>query len=129
MEIVGIDHVQLAIPPDGEVLARHFYRDVLGLREVARPSTMRPGGVWFQAGPLQLHLGIEEGMRASQKAHPALRVTNLAAWKQRLLAAGCEWQEANDVPGMSRGHTRDPFGNRIELIDVPAYTGAKGSTT
>ena len=116
MKVVGIDHVQLAIPPGGEDRARGFYRDVLGLHEVTKPEAMRArGGMWFAEG---IHLGIEDGMRASAKAHPALVVTDLAACRARLIAAGCDWRDDHDVPGVARGHTRDPFGNRIELVEV-----------
>lgn len=55
-------------------------------------------------------------MRASVKAHPALRVTELEAWREALVAAGCEWKSSDEIPGVARAHTRDPFGNRIELI-------------
>ena len=34
MKIVGIDHVQLAMPPGGEDVARRFYVGVLGFVEV-----------------------------------------------------------------------------------------------
>ncbi len=117
MSVVGIDHVQLAIPPGGEVAARRFYGEVLGLTEVPKPEAMRVrGGMWFQAGPVGLHLGLEVGMRPSAKAHPALVVTDLAVLRARLVAAGCEWRDDPEIPGLARGHTRDPFGNRIELI-------------
>jgi catechol 2,3-dioxygenase-like lactoylglutathione lyase family enzyme len=119
MRILRIDHVQLAIPPDGEAAARHFYGGVLGLAEVPKPDAMRArGGLWFDAGSFQIHLGIEPGMRPSAKMHPALVVTELAAWRQRLIDAGFEWQDADDLPGVRRGHTRDPFGNRIELVEA-----------
>ena len=115
MKILGIDHVQLAIPPGGEAAARRFYGEVLGLVEVPKPEDMRArGGMWFEGG---IHLGIEEGMRPSLKMHPALVVDDLAAVKARLVAAGCEWREATDLPGVRRGHTKDPFGNRIELAE------------
>jgi catechol 2,3-dioxygenase-like lactoylglutathione lyase family enzyme len=121
MKVTGIDHVQLSIPPGGEAAARRFYGEVLGFAEVPKPEAMRArGGLWFQAGPVQLHLGIEEGMRASRKAHPALRVTELARWRDALLAAGCPWRAADDLPGVARGHTEDPFGNRIELMEDAA---------
>ena len=119
MKIVAIDHVQLAIPPDGEPAARRFYGEVLGLVELPKPEAMRArGGMWFQAGPVQIHLGIEPGMRPSIKAHPALVVTELDTWLARLAAAGCRWQVADEIPGTRRGHTWDPFGNRIELIEA-----------
>jgi catechol 2,3-dioxygenase-like lactoylglutathione lyase family enzyme len=121
MKVVGIDHVQLAIPPGGEDAARKFYGGVLGLVEVPKPEAMRArGGLWFQAGPVQIHLGIEDGMRASAKVHPALVVTDFDAWLARLAAAGCEWKAApnDELPGVRRGHTKDPAGNRIELIEA-----------
>ena len=34
---IEIDHVQLAMPPDGEEAARHFFCDVLGMNEIAKP--------------------------------------------------------------------------------------------
>ena len=120
MTVVGIDHVQLAIPRGGEARARQYYGDVLGLTEVPKPDAMRArGGMWFQAGPVQIHLGIEDDMRPSLKAHPALVVTGLDAYRARLAAAGFEWRDAGDLPDTRRGHTWDPFGNRIELIEAP----------
>jgi catechol 2,3-dioxygenase-like lactoylglutathione lyase family enzyme len=119
MQILSIDHVQLAIPPGGEADARRFYGDLLGLRELPKPEAMRArGGVWFDAGAFQIHLGIEPNMRPSSKVHAALVVTDLAGWMARLVAAGCEWKEADDYPGVRRGHTKDPAGNRLELIEA-----------
>jgi catechol 2,3-dioxygenase-like lactoylglutathione lyase family enzyme len=119
VKVVGIDHVQLAFPPGGEAAARAFYGGVLGLTEIAKPEVMRArGGMWFQAGPAQLHLGVEPEMRPSLKAHPALVVTELDGWIARLLAAGRRWQASDEIPGVRRGHTTDPFGNRIELIEA-----------
>ena len=120
MQVVGIDHVQLAMPPGGEAEARRFYGDVLGFIEVAKPEAMLArGGMWFQAGPVGLHLGLEPDMRASSKAHPALLVRDLAGFIAQLTAAGCAWKPDLGQPGVARGHTLDPFGNRIELIDAP----------
>lgn len=111
---VRIDHVQLAIPPGGEATARAFYAGLLGLTEIPKPEPMRArGGMWFAEG---IHLGIEEGMRPSVKMHPALVVDDLDALVEALVAAGHEWKPSNELPGVRRGHTKDPFGNRIELI-------------
>jgi catechol 2,3-dioxygenase-like lactoylglutathione lyase family enzyme len=118
MTVLGIDHVQLAIPVGGEERARAFYVATLGLVEVDKPAAMRVrGGMWFQAGPVQIHLGIDPDMRPSVKAHPALVVAGLDAYLARIAAAGAPWKEATDLPGVRRGHTEDPFGNRIELIE------------
>ena len=119
MKVVAIDHVQLAFPPGGEDAARRFYGEVLGFTELAKPDALRGrGGMWFQAGPVQIHLGVEPDMRPSLKAHPALVVTELASWQARLVAAGCRWKDADEVPGTRRGHTWDPIRNRIELIEA-----------
>jgi len=115
--VLRIDHIQLAYPPDGEASARAFYGDVMGFDEIEKPAPMRDrGGIWFQAGPVGIHLGVEPGMRPSQKMHPALVVSDLETLVDRLRAAGCEWRASDELPGVRRGHTRDPFGNRIELI-------------
>ncbi len=119
MKVVGIDHVQLAIPPGGEAAARRFYGELLGLREVPKPEAMRArGGLWFEAGTFQIHLGIEPDMRPSLKMHPALVVSDLDAFVARLTAAGCEWKPADELPDVRRGHTKDPAGNRIELVEA-----------
>jgi len=126
MTVLGFDHVQLAYPPGGEAAARRFYGEVLGLPEVPKPADMAArGGMWFQAGPVQLHLGVEEGMRPSAKMHPALRVVGIADYIARLTAAGCEWKPGSEIPGVQRGHTRDPFGNRIELTEAAASSPAR----
>jgi catechol 2,3-dioxygenase-like lactoylglutathione lyase family enzyme len=117
VNVVAIDHVQLAIPPGGEQAARAFYAGVFGFVEVPKPAVMAArGGMWFQAGPVQLHLGIEPDMRASVKAHPAFVVDDLDAFVAALVAAGSKWQPSDEIPNTRRGHTWDPFGNRIELI-------------
>lgn len=117
--IIGIDHVQLAIPPGGEDTARQFYGDVLGMVEVPKPEPMRArGGLWFTSGAVAVHLGIEPDMRPSMKAHPALVVRDLDGHIARLTAAGHAWRGSDEIPGTRRGHTLDPFGNRIELIEA-----------
>ncbi len=51
IEIVGIDHVQLSMPPGGEDEARQFYGEILGLREIAKPPELAGrGGCWFVGG-------------------------------------------------------------------------------
>jgi catechol 2,3-dioxygenase-like lactoylglutathione lyase family enzyme len=117
MTVVRLDHVQLAYPPDHDDIARRFYGDVMGFVEIPKPEPMRArGGMWFQAGPLQLHLGVEPAMRPSAKMHPAFVVDDLDPLVARLVAAGAEWKPSDEIAGTRRGHTRDPFGNRIELI-------------
>jgi hypothetical protein len=121
MAVVRIDHVQLAYPPGGEPLARAFYGVTLGFTEIEKPEPLRSrGGLWFDAGGVQIHLGVEPEMRPSLKAHPALVVDNYDELVERLVAASADWRPSDELSGTVRGHTKDPFGNRIELIAAPA---------
>lgn len=119
MTLLAIDHVQLAMPIGGEDDARAFYTKVLGLREVPKPDgLLKLGGAWFTNGKVELHVGAEEGFRAARKAHPALIVEDLEAMLGRARNFGAEVVEAQQVPGRHRGFVHDPFGNRIELIEL-----------
>lgn len=116
-EIVGIDHVQVAMPPEGENQARAFYHGTLELPEVAKPAILAArGGVWFQCGTQMLHLGVEHEFAPARKAHPALRVRELAPVRARLLAAGSPVIEDESLPDYERFYTADPFGNRLEIL-------------
>jgi catechol 2,3-dioxygenase-like lactoylglutathione lyase family enzyme len=114
---VAFDHVQLAIPRGGEPAARRFYGELLGLVEEPKPPQASREGCWFASGDVRLHLGVEDDFRPARKAHPALRCRDYAGLLARLHAAGVEVRAATDVPGVTRCHVFDPFGNRIELVD------------
>lgn len=117
--ITGIDHVQLAMPPGAEPIARAFYSGVLGLAEIVKPAHLAVrGGAWFQCGAAQLHLGADQAFQAAKKAHPALTVDGLAAFVSALAALGVEVHPEEAVGAMDRATIFDPFGNRIELIGL-----------
>jgi len=118
MTILGLDHVQLAMPPGGEDAARAFYGGVLALDEVAKPAELAArGGVWFRSGALNLHLGVEADFRPARKAHPALLVEGLARYLARARAAKCRIVDDDPLPGYARIFLDDPFGNRLELME------------
>jgi len=119
IEIVGIDHVQLSMPAGGEDEARHFYGSMLGLREVAKPPELAGrGGCWFMGSGAAVHLGVEHDFRPMAKAHPALLVRDLAAARVALIAAGANLEDDDSGLAVRRCYVRDPFGNRIELVDA-----------
>jgi catechol 2,3-dioxygenase-like lactoylglutathione lyase family enzyme len=118
MPFLAIDHVQLAMPPGEEERARAFYRDVLGMSEIPKPTELaKRGGCWFASGEAQLHLGVEADFRAAKKAHPALRCRDYQLLILKLGRAEVAVHEVDDIPGVRRCHIHDPFGNRIELIE------------
>ena len=117
MPIYALDHVQLAMPRGQEDQARRFYGDILGLTEVAKPEPLaQRGGVWFEAGSLKLHLGIEDPFAPARKAHPALLTSDLAVLVEQCTKAGLQVIHDNDLPGYQRVYVADPFGNRLELL-------------
>ena len=117
MAIIGLDHIQLAMPQAGEDKARAFFADILGLEEVPRPEALRAnGGCWFEGGSAQIHLGVETPFTPARKAHPALLVDDLNALITELSEAGINFTHGKPIAGYRRGDINDPFGNRIELI-------------
>lgn len=117
MRVLDLDHVQLACPRGSEEEARAFFAGLLGLPEIPKPEPLRSrGGCWFQVGARQLHLGVEEPFRPSEKAHPAFSVEDLDSLYERLQAAKveCAWDEA--LPDVRRFYAKDPWGNRIEFL-------------
>ena len=119
MKILGLDHVQVAAPHGSEGAARRFYGGVLGLEEVPKPASMAVrGGLWFQCGPHQLHVGVESEFRPATKAHPALVVDGLDGLAISLVDAGYEVRQGEELPGRRRLFVDDPFGNRLELVEL-----------
>ena len=116
-----IDHVQIAIPQNGENQGRTFFGELLGLAELPKPPEMAiRGGCWFAVADRQIHLGVEADFRAAQKAHVALNTTGLDDLRARLENAGYKTHDDSDVDGRRRFFTHDPFGNRIEFMDRTA---------
>ena len=116
--LVGLHHVQLAMPPDEEEAAIDFYEGVLGLEQVPKPPELADrGGVWFRSGDLEVHLGVEEGFQPAMKAHPAFLVEDLERMTARVEMSGYKVIESEQFSGYRRVHVRDPFGNRLELIE------------
>ncbi len=117
--VTKIDHVQFAIPPGTEVQAGEFWVGLMGFEYLATPAILGSrANRWFQSGDVQVHVGVEQDFHPARKAHPALVVTRLDDLVQRLEDAGHEVRWAEDIPGVKRCHTFDPFGNRIELIEA-----------
>jgi catechol 2,3-dioxygenase-like lactoylglutathione lyase family enzyme len=119
MKILSIDHVQIAMPAGGEEQARTFYVDVLGFTEIPKPPELaKRGGAWFQAGEVQLHLGVEADFRPARKAHPTFVVDDLDALLVLAKNAGYETDTSQPpLDAYKRAHLYDPFGNRIELME------------
>jgi catechol 2,3-dioxygenase-like lactoylglutathione lyase family enzyme len=116
--IVGIHHVQITVPKRGEPVAREFYCSLLGLKEIEKPDSLKTrGGFWLAVGDRQVHVGTEDGVdRHATKAHVAYAVSNLEAWRDKLSKRGIAVEDGVPIAGYVRFEFRDPFGNRVEMI-------------
>jgi len=116
----GLHHVLVAMPAGREAEARAFYAGLLGLAEVGKPPDLAGrGGVWFRAGALELHLGVERDFAPARKAHPGILVRDPAAFDRlaaRLASAGVAVRPDESFPGYRRFHVDDCFGNRLEFL-------------
>ena len=118
MKIKRLNHIQICIPVGMEERARGFYAGVLGLTEIEKPDALKPnGGLWFQMADVQLHIGVEDADNNS-KRHPAFEVENLADARRHLESNGVKIKEEIEVPGVHRFSFLDPFGNRVELLEI-----------
>jgi catechol 2,3-dioxygenase-like lactoylglutathione lyase family enzyme len=115
--ITGLDHVQVAMPRGAEGAARAFYAGLLGMTELPKPPVLAArGGCWFTSGAAVLHLGVEEPFSPARKAHPAFLAEDIGALQAALTAAGYACARSDEeIPGVRRFHTHDPFGNRVEF--------------
>lgn len=114
----SIDHVQLAAPKGSEPIARQFFGEVLGFKEIEKPEALKKkGGVWFEFGNYQIHIGIEEPFAPAKKAHPAFQIENLESLKEHLTNKEINYIVDYDLPSANRIYIHDPFGNRMEILE------------
>ena len=113
-----IHHVNVVVPPGQTESVVSFYVDVLGLRRTAKPADgVAQSGAWFDVDDrTQVHVSEREGAVHPQ-SHFGLVVDDFDAVLDRLRVVGASWEDQPDVFGGRRGFTRDPAGNRIELLE------------
>lgn len=118
IEMIQVDHIQICIPNELVEEARTFYLRILGFTEVKKPESLQKnGGFWCQAGSIHLHIGIEDNSPQNSKRHPAFEVKSLEQARKHLEKHGVKIYEETKIPGDNRFSIRDPFGNRIELLE------------
>jgi catechol 2,3-dioxygenase-like lactoylglutathione lyase family enzyme len=125
--VTHLDHVSVLITDVAR--SRRFYRDVLGLREIAKPRTFDFVALWFDLGGQQLHLLWKAEPDSLSPRHFALRVADVAAARAHCRERSVRVDETVLIPGADRFFITDPDGNRIEVIQWrepydPAASGA-----
>jgi catechol 2,3-dioxygenase-like lactoylglutathione lyase family enzyme len=114
-----LHHVNVVVKPGQTRQVFDFYTDVLGLQLTEKPAEgTSPGGAWFDIDDAtQLHISERDDALMHDDMHFALVVDDFDGVLARLADAGAEWREQPDLFGGRRGSTRDPVGNRIELLE------------
>lgn len=118
MKFSQIHHCSMAVQ-DLE-RATVFYRDILGLTEIAIPATFKPAGLkvrWFRIGDQQVHLLLEAGTHPPSQRHMALQVDDAQAARLLLKEKGLIIKETVLIPGADRFFIIDPDGNQVEIIE------------
>ena len=123
-EVLGVDHVTVTAPDDLEQETLDWYETCLGLVPVDKPRGELERGGWFVAGTQEIHVSIDDH-NPHHAASFALVVSDFDEIVSRLRSAGMHIEQALPIPGRKRCFTRDPAGNRIELM---AYQREEGST-
>jgi catechol 2,3-dioxygenase-like lactoylglutathione lyase family enzyme len=119
--VARIDQIQIAAPEGCEAAAREFYGSLLGMTELEKPPALRArGGCWFACGSQQVHIGVERSFQPARKAHPAFAVLHLDQLRETLSARGVPVVDNDNLPGTRPFYAEDPWGNRIEFVEVAA---------
>jgi catechol 2,3-dioxygenase-like lactoylglutathione lyase family enzyme len=118
--VTALHHVNVTVPPELEQAAKDFYGAVLGLQQIPKPATSRQSGAWFQIGPNQLHLSVDNDERAPLSSrHVCFAVADLNAAQARFREAGVEIiPDPRPVEGSPRFYVRDPGGNMLEIVQA-----------
>jgi catechol 2,3-dioxygenase-like lactoylglutathione lyase family enzyme len=112
-----IDHIHISVPPDRLEEAKGFYINVIGLELIERPSHLfKTPGYWFNIGDAQLHIGVEISLPVSTR-HTAFEIEDVDATLSYLRNKVTLLEEP-EIPGRRRFAFLDPFGNRIELLQI-----------
>lgn len=119
-----LSHINVTMPKGSESIAREFYAGLLGLLEISKPEVLRSrGGVWFDAGGIDLHISVNDEHAGSDALrHFGLECDNVDELRDRLTAAGVSIDPGRPAP-WKRFFVRDPFGNRIEIHAVGGLRG------
>jgi glyoxylase I family protein len=127
LDLTQIDHVSVVIT-DLE-RSRRFYRDILGLTEIAKPKTFSFSVMWFDLGNQQLHLLLKGQADSISPRHFALRVKDAKSARAYFRERGVSTEETTPIPRCDRFFIADPDSNRVEIIQWleaydPAVSGA-----
>jgi muramoyltetrapeptide carboxypeptidase len=115
VNVEGLDHVTITAPEELESEVLGFYEDFLGLRRLTKPDGASSAGGWFALGGSELHVS-RDSHNPPPVAHLAITVGDFDEVVERLRQSGFHIEQARPIVGRRRLFTRDPAGNRIEIV-------------
>ena len=116
--LIGLDHAFVTIPSGVRGRGTALLRWTARTRGDPKALRSRNPRAWFSAGGQELHLGAYDHA-STKRPHPGFRVGRVSALEElasKLGDAGYEAQWDERIEGRKRFYTRDPFGNRLELL-------------
>lgn len=119
MKLRSLQHVSSPYPEGEAEAVRHFYAQVLGLREIPVPRTLADMRlIWFAAGSnLELHF-FPGPTDPSSRRHFCLDIEDLMETRQHLSAAGMSPYDDTPIPNRPRFFCSDPVGNLVEFTRI-----------
>jgi catechol 2,3-dioxygenase-like lactoylglutathione lyase family enzyme len=114
IRIARIDHCTLIITDMAK--ARAFYGELLGLKEIAPPKEFDFVALWFDLGGHYLHLLLKPQPDTPSPRHICFLVEDVRTLREMLKQRGLAVDETVKIAAADRFFIRDPFGNRIELL-------------
>ena len=121
---LGIDHVNDTAPEELMPDVLNWYSDCLGLKPIEKPEGTREGGGWFSAGEQQVHVSVDPH-NPPHTAHFGLVVDDSSKVVEVLRSSGFHIEQATSIPGRHRFFTRDPAGNRVEVVSFDQQPGSE----
>ena len=93
---------------------------IFSLPEKEKPVSLKGrGGFWLEVGGQEVQVGTESGFnRLQTKDHIAYQVVDISTWRNVLKQHDINIIESVPIPGYKRLEFRDPFGNRVEIIQL-----------
>ena len=119
IRFIRADHINICVPVKRLEEAKDFYSGIIGLKLIERPDHLfSSAGYWFNIGDIQLHIGVEPPVPQSTR-HTAFEVADIHSARNRLKDIVTIIEEPR-IPGRERFAFIDPFGNRMELLQITA---------
>jgi hypothetical protein len=113
-----LHHVSLEIAPD-DVERTVEFLGLLGFARISAPDSIASFVTWLESGTTQIHLIHTPEPTTPALGHPAVVAGDFDGTVRRLLEAGFQVEDADELWGERRSFAVMPSGQRVELMAAP----------